>query len=115
VLAIDQLADQRSDKPSVVKAVTLEVNVNDGEKVALAETVGTLSLLLSKAGEAADNTSHRVTTADLGQPAEPPTNSRFVTIGVSRPSKGTRMEYTVPTERGEGQSAALSRPAPVHD
>jgi pilus assembly protein CpaB len=115
VLAIDQLADQRSDKPSVVKAVTLEVNVNDGEKVALAETVGTLSLLLSKAGEAADNNSHRVTTADLGQPAEPPTNSRFVTIGVTRPSKGTRMEYTVPTERGEGQSAALSRPAPVHD
>ena len=115
VLAIDQLADQRSEKPSVVKAVTLEVNVNDGEKIALAATVGTLSLLLSKAGEAADSNTHRVSTADLGQPAEPPTNSRFVTIGVTRPSKGTRMEYTVPTEHGEGQSAALSHAAPASD
>ena len=53
VLAIDQLADQNTDKPSVVKAVTLEVNVTDGEKIALASTVGTLSLLLSKAGEIA--------------------------------------------------------------
>jgi len=56
VMAIDQLADQRSEKPSVVKAVTLEVNINDGEKIALAATVGTLSLLLSKAGEAATAT-----------------------------------------------------------
>ena len=51
VLAIDQLADQRADKPSVVKAVTLEVDPTDGQKVALAATVGTLSLLLRKAGD----------------------------------------------------------------
>ncbi len=51
VLAIDQLADERTDKPSVVKAVTLEVDVTDGQKIALASTVGTLSLLLRKAGE----------------------------------------------------------------
>ncbi len=51
MLAIDQLADEKTDKPSVVKAVTLEVNVTDGEKIALASTVGTLSLLLRKAGD----------------------------------------------------------------
>ena len=51
VLAIDQLADERADKPSVVKAVTLEVDVTDGQKLALASTVGTLSLMLRKAGE----------------------------------------------------------------
>ena len=62
VLAIDQLADERSEKPSVVKAVTLEVNVIDGEKVALAATVGTLSLLLRKAGELSDGDTRRVTT-----------------------------------------------------
>ena len=54
MLAIDQLADEKTDKPSVVKAVTLEVKVTDGEKIALASTVGTLSLLLRKAGEIAD-------------------------------------------------------------
>ena len=51
VLAIDQVADERAEKPSVVKAVTLEVDVTDGQKLALASAVGTLSLLLRKAGE----------------------------------------------------------------
>jgi pilus assembly protein CpaB len=115
VLAIDQLADERTDKPSVVKAVTLEVAINDGEKVALASTVGTLSLLLSKAGERADDTARRVTAADLGRPSAPSPESPFVTIGVSRPSKNERVEFTVPAERGNAQAAALSRPVPVHD
>src|SRR5262249_6346626 len=44
VLAIDQLADERSEKPSVAKAVTLEVDATDGQKLALAASVGTLSL-----------------------------------------------------------------------
>jgi pilus assembly protein CpaB len=115
VLAIDQLADQRSEKPSVVKAVTLEVNVTDGQKVALAATVGTLSLLLSKAGEIAGGDTRRVTSGDLGRPTEPTPNSRFVTIAVNRPSKNLRTEYTVPIEHADGQAAALSRPAPAHD
>ena len=54
MLAIDQLADNTTDKPSVVKAVTLEVDVTGGQKLALASMVGTLSLLLRKAGEIAD-------------------------------------------------------------
>ena len=36
VLAVDQMADQRAEKPSVVKAVTLEVDVTSGQKLALA-------------------------------------------------------------------------------
>jgi len=65
VLAIDQLADERADKPSVAKAVTLEVDVASGQKLALASTVGTLSLMLRKAGELAETMSRRVTLADL--------------------------------------------------
>jgi pilus assembly protein CpaB len=114
VLAIDQLADQRAEKPSVAKAVTLEVNVTDGEKVALAATVGSLSLLLSKAGESANGDVRRVTSADLGKPTDPPTNSRFVNIGVTRPSKNARMEYTVPTEHSDAQ-AELAHPAPARN
>ena len=78
VLAIDQLADEKTDKPSVVKAVTLEVNVTDGEKIALASTVGTLSLLLRKAGEITADDSRRVTAADLGKPCH-------VEIAISSP------------------------------
>jgi pilus assembly protein CpaB len=107
VLAIDQLADQRTDKPSVVKAVTLEVNVTDGEKVALATTVGTLSLMLRKAGEVADGDARRVTSVDLGR-SSAPQESHFVTIGVYRPSKQERTEYNVPIEGADNHSAALS-------
>ena len=52
VLAIDQVADERADKPSVVKAVTLEVDVVGAQKLSLAASVGSLSLMLRKAGEA---------------------------------------------------------------
>ena len=108
VLAIDQVADERTDKPSVVKAITLEVNVTDGQRVALAATVGTLSLLLRKAGELAGGDTRRVTTGDLGKPSEPTAKSSFITVGVIRPGKNERTEYTVPVERGNAHSAALS-------
>jgi pilus assembly protein CpaB len=107
VLAVDQLADQRADKPAVVKAVTLEVDPTDGQKVALAATVGTLSLLLRKAGDVAGRDTRRVTTRDLM--TAPAQESHFVTIGVTRPSKGERVEYTVPVEEGAAHSAALSQ------
>jgi len=108
VLAIDQVADERTDKPAVVKAVTLEVNVTDGQRVALAATVGTLSLLLRKAGELAGGDTRRVTTGDLGKPSEPTAKSSFITVGVIRPGKNERTEYTVPVERDNAHSAALS-------
>lgn len=105
VLAVDQLADARAEKPSVVKAVTLEVDVTDGQKLALASTVGTLSLLLRKAGEMVEDATRRVTLTDLGR-AVPSIDSRFVTVEVLRASK--RQNYSVPTERRGAHAAALS-------
>jgi pilus assembly protein CpaB len=113
VLAIDQLADEKTDKPSVVKAVTLEVKVTDGERIALASTVGTLSLLLRKAGEVVDDESRRVTTADLGKTTN--AKSDYVTIAVNRPWKNERTEYSVPVEHDDAHSAALSRSAATND
>jgi len=113
VLAVDQLADQRADKPSVVKAVTIEVDPTEGQKVALAATVGTLSLLLRKAGDAVAGDTRRVTTRDLM--TAPAQESHFVTIGVMRPSKGERMEYTVPVEQSDAHSAALVNQQPARN
>ena len=113
VLAVDQLADQRADKPAVVKAVTLEVDPTDGQKIALAATVGTLSLLLRKAGDVVSADTRRVTTRDLM--TAPAQESHFVTIGVMRPSKGERVEYTVPVEESEAHSAALSSQLPARN
>jgi pilus assembly protein CpaB len=113
VLAVDQLADQRADKPAVVKAVTLEVDPTDGQKIALAATVGTLSLLLRKAGDVVSADTRRVTTRDLM--TAPAQESHFVTIGVMRPSKGERVEYTVPVEESDAHSAALPSQLPARN
>ncbi len=67
VLAVDQMADDTADKPAVVKAVTLEVDETGGQKLALASMVGTLSLLLRKAGDVADDKTRQVTATDLGK------------------------------------------------
>ena len=47
VLAIDQVT-QRKDQASPPKAVTLEVNIEDAQKLVLAGTVGELSLALKR-------------------------------------------------------------------
>ncbi|MGA9319721.1 MAG: Flp pilus assembly protein CpaB [Xanthobacteraceae bacterium] len=112
VLAIDQLADERADKPSVAKAVTLEVDVASGQKLALASTVGTLSLMLRKAGELAETMSRRVTLADLGHAADPVRDLHFITVGVTRASK--RQDYSVPVENDRASSYTLSG-ATAHD
>lgn len=113
VLAIDQVADERAEKPSVAKAVTLEVGVSDGQKIALASAVGTLSLLLSKAGEVAEGATRRVTLTDLGNGNAPSSETRFITVSVTRASK--HEDYSVPVERGLAHAAELLQPRPAHN
>jgi pilus assembly protein CpaB len=72
--------------------------------VALASSVGTLSLLLRKAGELADSATRRVTLTDLSTGGAPAEQARFVTVGVTRAMK--REDYSVPVE-GSARSAAL--------
>jgi pilus assembly protein CpaB len=61
VLGVDQLADDRTEKPSVVKAVTLEVSSSDAQKLTLAATMGTLSLMLRPAGSTKTASAPRIT------------------------------------------------------
>lgn len=102
VLAIDQLADERTDKPAVVKAVTLEVDTTGAQKVSLAASIGTLSLMLRKAGEADNGYTRRISISDLSATTTPipqdrkPTNGAITTVQVVRGQ--TRQEYSVPTE-----------------
>ena len=67
VLAIDQIADERADKPTVVKAVTLEVDMVGAQKLSLASSVGSLSLMLRKAGEAAASKPRQITLERSGR------------------------------------------------
>lgn len=51
VIAIDQQAKNADGSPKVAKTATLEVNPLDAQKLALAQQVGDLSLVLRKPGE----------------------------------------------------------------
>lgn len=72
VLAIDQITGERTDKPTIAKAVTLEVTPEDAQKILLASNIGRLSLILRQPQEAHADAVQRVTAQDLGDPADPP-------------------------------------------
>jgi pilus assembly protein CpaB len=106
VLAIDQSADERAFKAAVAKSVTLEVDTVEAQKVWLASSVGSLSLLLRKAGETAEVKTRKITLKDLGN-NEPVGDEKVAaataTVVVTRPA--SKQEYTVPVE---GRDAALA-------
>jgi pilus assembly protein CpaB len=121
VLAADQSADERSEKPSVVKAVTLEVSTTQAQKLSLASTLGTLSLVLRAAGVANQETTQRVSIADLTRDDEPKTSPapvvaevpaaewrRTTTVSVARALK--RQEYNVPVQVPAAPNAPPAEP-----
>ena len=112
VLAIDQIADERNDKPAVVKAVTLEVDTAGAQKLSLAASVGTLSLMLRRAGESALEVTRVITLSDLTAGDVSPTQERsYATVKVFRVGKDqkiNREDYSVPAE-GAGSATAADR------
>lgn len=65
VLAVDQVADESKDSPTVVKAVTVEVSTKDAQKLTLAAGAGQLSLALRQAAANKGEMTERVTLSDL--------------------------------------------------
>ena len=107
VLAVDQIADERAQKAAVAKSVTLEVDTVDAQKLWLASSVGSLSLLLRKAGETAEVRTRKVTLEDLST-NEPVADKRTTTtVVVTRAA--AKQEYTVPAEGRHGVSAETER------
>ena len=73
VVAVDQVIDQRSEKPSAIRSATVEVMPQDAKRVALATALGSLSLMLRRAGEQSAGAFGRVSARDLLADAEPDT------------------------------------------
>ncbi len=65
VLAIDQMAGQRQEHPTVAKAVTVEVDPEQALRILLAANVGKLSLILRQPAEVALAPDAKVTDRDL--------------------------------------------------
>jgi len=107
VLAIDQIADERAQKATVAKSVTLEVDTVDAQKLWLASSVGSLSLLLRKAGETAEVRTRKVTLEDLSTHEPVADKGATTTVVVTRAA--AKQEYTVPAEGRRGVSAETER------
>jgi pilus assembly protein CpaB len=71
VLAIDQLTDEKREKPQVARTATVEVAPEDAQKLALAMQVGTLSLALRNVVATEPVVSDRVRVSDLVREQEP--------------------------------------------
>jgi pilus assembly protein CpaB len=107
VLAVDQLADDAADRPTVARAVTLEVDTIAAQKIALAASLGSLSLMLRRAGEQVVDLTRRVTASDLAQTEvvqSAPVVNRFAKITVTRGAN--RQEYNVSAEQTEWRDSA---------
>jgi pilus assembly protein CpaB len=65
VLAVDQVADESTESPTVVKAVTLEVSTKDAQKLTLAAGAGQLSLALRQVAANQGENTARITLSDL--------------------------------------------------
>ncbi|WFP60521.1 Flp pilus assembly protein CpaB [Mesorhizobium sp. WSM4904] len=116
VLSVGQGADERKTEPQVANSVTLEVTNEGAQKVALARTVGTLSLSLRSAADASASSNGLTTISSFGGSvaaraeasaaslvnavAKEPEGPKFKTVIVSRGEKVE--EYKVLSKQAEG-------------
>jgi pilus assembly protein CpaB len=115
VLAIDQIAGEGDGKPTVAKAVTVEVTKEQAQKILLATNIGKLSLILGRPVESNADPNRRINERDLGRiipepvrPAPPPPSapvaappppSNLAKVTIVR--NGETKEYSV--LRGDGR------------
>lgn len=101
VIALDQNAKGADGKPVVAKTATLEVTPTDAQKLALAQQIGSLSLVLRKPGQEQDNAMvQTVSIEDL----------RYSLYGGTR-YRTTANQPSAP--RAAVRRVAARRPAPV--
>jgi pilus assembly protein CpaB len=88
VLAIDQMAGQRQEHPTVAKAVTVEVDPEQALRILLAANVGKLSLILRQPEEVALAPDAKVTDRDLfgSDEAQAPTNPSLPAVQAAQPA-----------------------------
>ena len=109
VLAIDQIADERDSHAKVAKSVTLQVTPYNAQKLWLASSVGSLSLLLRQAGDTSHFVSRKVTLQDLTTNEPVAQSDATTTVVVTRAS--SKQSYTVPVEENHGATAGTEQRA----
>src|SRR5262245_38537008 len=114
VLAIDQIANEAEEKPTVARAVTLEVTKEQAQKILLGSNVGKLSLILSRPVQSGRDPNRRIAEQDIGRtipepvkPVAPPPPAPVVAAPAPRSNR-----VNVPIVRnGENKEYAVERSA----
>lgn len=103
VLGVDLNADPTSDKPATPQTATLEVAVEDSQKLAVAATLGKLSLALRKNGQTDIANARPMRTADfLGGAPRAATGGVVRARGPARTWSGIVVVEGEPTKRQRG-------------
>lgn len=106
VLAVAQEANRDETKPKVVNAVTLEVSPDEAEKIDLARSIGTLSLVLRNPIDRNDTETAGMRRDELlGQGTVPP-----AVLAAAPAPAATR---TRPVSKARSAPVAAARPAPA--
>jgi pilus assembly protein CpaB len=94
VLAIDQMAGERQERPTVAKAVTVEASPDQALRILLATNVGKLSLILRQPAEVAMAPDAKVTDRDLfgGEAPQEPS----VAVAPGPPPTVSQVSYVLP-------------------
>jgi pilus assembly protein CpaB len=88
VLAVAQEAGRDDTKPKVVSAVTLELSLEDSEKLDLARSVGTLSLVLRNQSDKATVATAGITKKQLFGETQTPTQPTAVKVAMASKPRG---------------------------
>jgi pilus assembly protein CpaB len=65
VIGVDQSAEERTETPAVARTVTVEVTPEEGQRLALAQKAGTLSLTLRQMSDGEDEPLEMIQLRDL--------------------------------------------------
>ena len=96
VLAVAQEAGRDETKPKVVNAVTLELTLEDAEKLDLARNIGTLSLVLRNQADKQPVLSTGITKKQLFGDKNEPVVQLAVAKSVARPARISQHRKPVP-------------------
>jgi pilus assembly protein CpaB len=117
VLGVDLNADLKSEKPASPSTATLEVSVEDAQKLSVASTLGTLSLALRRTGAAELDEAPPLRSTDFLVGGKAPAGSRVASAGPPRaPNYSAILIIEGPAAkraRAPRKPVALTAPAPT--
>jgi pilus assembly protein CpaB len=112
VLAIDQIANEAEEKPTVARAVTLEVTKEQAQKILLASNVGKLSLILSRPVQSRPDPNRRIGERDIGriipEPVKPVASPPPAPVVAAPAPRSNQVKVTI-VRNGEAKEYSVMR------